>query len=215
MEPLRLFPLRTVLFPGMELSLAVFEDRYKQLVGECVETGEPFGVALIREGAEVGGPATPFDLGTIARIQSVVPVGGGRLQMESIGERRFRISELHDDRPYLTADVAFPADEAAEIAGERLEDVRSRYQQIVRLRLRAAGEYRHTVPLPRSPATLADLVGGLQLASPEQQQRLLEELNVARRLDLAAERLEEALPHVRRATASAVAARYGGTGALN
>ncbi|MEX2372401.1 MAG: LON peptidase substrate-binding domain-containing protein, partial [Dehalococcoidia bacterium] len=57
MDRLRLFPLRTVLFPGMALSLQVFEERYRVLVAECLEADEPFGVVLIREGPEVGGAA--------------------------------------------------------------------------------------------------------------------------------------------------------------
>ena len=49
-----LFPLHTVLCPGIVLPLHVFEDRYRALTRHCLETGEPFGVVLIREGREVG-----------------------------------------------------------------------------------------------------------------------------------------------------------------
>jgi hypothetical protein len=53
---LRLFPLNTVLFPGAVLNLHVFEPRYKQMISECLEGGEAFGVCLIREGDEAGDP---------------------------------------------------------------------------------------------------------------------------------------------------------------
>ena len=66
---LRLFPLRTVLFPGMPLPLHIFEDRYKLMIGECVRDEVPFGVVLIRQGAEVGGPARVYPIGTVARIK--------------------------------------------------------------------------------------------------------------------------------------------------
>ncbi|MBF6600779.1 MAG: LON peptidase substrate-binding domain-containing protein [Dehalococcoidia bacterium] len=68
---LRLFPLQTVLFPGMRLPLHIFEERYKIMVRECIDEDAPFGVVLIRSGAEVGGGAIPHDVGTTARIIQV------------------------------------------------------------------------------------------------------------------------------------------------
>lgn len=59
-----LFPLRAVLFPGATTSLHVFEPRYREMVGRCLEHEEPFGVCLILDGEEVGGPATPHRVGT-------------------------------------------------------------------------------------------------------------------------------------------------------
>ena len=54
---LPLFPLPTVLFPGMALPLHVFEERYKLMIGECIRDSRPFGVVLIKSGPEVGGDA--------------------------------------------------------------------------------------------------------------------------------------------------------------
>ena len=54
METLALFPLNTVLFPGQLLPLHVFEPRYRQMIGECIQHGQAFGVVLIRSGEEVG-----------------------------------------------------------------------------------------------------------------------------------------------------------------
>ena len=56
---LPIFPLGTVLFPGSALPLRVFEARYVDMTRECMKTGSPFGVCLIKEGAEVGSPAVP------------------------------------------------------------------------------------------------------------------------------------------------------------
>ena len=58
-EYLRLFPLNIILFPGMDLPLKIFEERYKLLIQECIEEDSPFGVVLIKDGLEVGGPARP------------------------------------------------------------------------------------------------------------------------------------------------------------
>src|SRR3712207_3854194 len=66
---LALFPLNNVvLFPGMTLPLHIFEERYKLMIGRCLEREEGFGVLLIDEGHEVGEPAEPFTVGTEARI---------------------------------------------------------------------------------------------------------------------------------------------------
>lgn len=215
MDTLRLFPLRTVLFPDMELPLVVFEDRYKQLVAECVEQGEAFGVALIKEGDEVGGEAVPYPLGTTARIRSVSPLGGARLRVTAVGERRFRVIELHHDRPYLHADVEYPVDESAEAPADLLREARERYVQVMRLRLTSTGEYRREVTTPDAPGALADLIGGLQAAPVEELQRLLETMNVRQRLDRASELLDEALSAAHRQAAAAVAERFGSTASLN
>ncbi|MEX0613350.1 MAG: LON peptidase substrate-binding domain-containing protein, partial [Pirellulales bacterium] len=60
---LRLFPLQSVLFPGMRMPLHIFEDRYKTMIRDCIEDDAPFGVLLIRVGAEVGGAAVPYGIG--------------------------------------------------------------------------------------------------------------------------------------------------------
>ena len=64
---LPLFPLGTVLFPGMQLPLQLFEPRYLQMFQDIARQDSRFGVVLIKEGVEVGEPAVPFDIGTIAR----------------------------------------------------------------------------------------------------------------------------------------------------
>src|SRR5690348_12111925 len=76
---LRLFPLNAVLFPGAVLNLHVFEPRYKQMIGECLETGEGFGVVLIREGQEAGDPSVePHQIGSLAEITEVTQLPFGR-----------------------------------------------------------------------------------------------------------------------------------------
>ncbi|MQG76143.1 MAG: peptidase S16, partial [SAR202 cluster bacterium] len=66
---LPLFPLGgTVLFPGMNLPLQIFEDRYLQMMTDISQDDSRFGVVLIKEGKEVGEPATPYDVGTIAQV---------------------------------------------------------------------------------------------------------------------------------------------------
>ena len=75
---LPLFPLNTVLFPGVSLPLQIFEERYKLMLRECMESDKRFGVSLIREGDEVGGPAVPHVVGTVAHLVQVSPIEGDR-----------------------------------------------------------------------------------------------------------------------------------------
>ena len=86
MFELPLFPLNTVLFPGMPLPLHIFEDRYKQMINNCLEEKEPFGVVLIRNGKEALGPlAQPHSIGCTARIVEVQKLSDGRMNITSVG----------------------------------------------------------------------------------------------------------------------------------
>ena len=90
---LPLFPLNTVLFPGGRLPLRIFEQRYMDMAKACLKDGSPFGVCLIREGREVGEPAIPADVGTLARITTWDMPQLGVLQVLAVGSQRFRIRE--------------------------------------------------------------------------------------------------------------------------
>ena len=85
-----LFPLRTVLYPGGPLPLRIFEARYLDMISDCMKTEKPFGVLLIKEGAETG-PANTFDVGTLARITDWYQGSDGLLGVTAIGDRRFRL----------------------------------------------------------------------------------------------------------------------------
>ena len=80
-----------MLFPGGRLPLRIFETRYMDMAKACLKDGSPFGVCLIREGTEVGNPATPREVGTLAKIASWEMPQLGVLQVTARGERRFRI----------------------------------------------------------------------------------------------------------------------------
>jgi len=114
MNDLPLFPLNTVLFPGGRLPLRIFEQRYMDMAKACLRDGSPFGVCAIREGAEVGTPATPHDVGTLAKIATWDMPQLGLLQLLALGEQRFRIVVRRVQRNGLArADV--------ELLGEELD----------------------------------------------------------------------------------------------
>jgi Lon protease-like protein len=104
---LPLFPLHAVLFPGVALPLHIFEERYRSMVGRCIAAGEPFGVVLIRDGREVGdAPVSLAQVGTTAIIRQAGRYPDGRMDIVTVGGRRFRIDALHPHRePYLVGEV--------------------------------------------------------------------------------------------------------------
>ncbi len=134
-SPLALFPLGTVLFPEMLMPLHVFEPRYRMLLRRSLEREEPFGVALIKSGVEVGGPADPHPVGTTARVVGATALPDGRSLIVCQGERRFAIESIDAERePYLVATVRYLeeddgadatvlADAAAEAFGEYLSGI--------------------------------------------------------------------------------------------
>lgn len=104
-DSIPLFPLNTVLFPDGRLSLRIFEARYVDMVRRCMRESTGFGVVLIREGVEAGGPAQTFDVGTLARIVDFDQLEQGLLGITAVGERRFRVVARHVQKDGLNTGV--------------------------------------------------------------------------------------------------------------
>jgi Lon protease-like protein len=120
-----LFPLHTVLCPGIVLPLHIFEDRYRALTRHCLDTGEPFGVVLIREGAEVGARPRTLALAGVGALVEIREAGrypDGRYDLLAAATGRFAIDAVDQGRePYLVADVTPLEDEVGDEArAERL-----------------------------------------------------------------------------------------------
>ena len=110
MTVMPMFPLSTVLLPGMPLSLRIFEERYLKLLGDLIAEENPeFGVVLIEKGPEVGGGEKRLPIGTIASVIDI-----GTLEqfygIESVGSQRFRVNAWLPDDPYPMADINFLPD---------------------------------------------------------------------------------------------------------
>ncbi|MDH4053636.1 MAG: LON peptidase substrate-binding domain-containing protein [Rubrivivax sp.] len=99
-EPLPLFPLQAVLFPGGLLGLKVFEARYLDLVSTCLRTRQPFGIVCLRRGSDAGRGAVQLEsVGTLAHIEQVDGEQAGILQMRCLGGSRFTLSGAPEQQP--------------------------------------------------------------------------------------------------------------------
>jgi len=154
------FPLNTVLFPGMILPLHIFEERYKIMINMCLEDQKPFGVVLIQEGEEVGEMATPHRVGTMAAIRSADHLEDNRLNIVTVGLSRFRIQEIVTTRTYPAARIAdYPIRVEDKIRSEQLAArVRPAFLEYVDLLEKGANLKLKINEVPEDPETLAALI---------------------------------------------------------
>ncbi len=181
---LPLFPLNTVLFPTGTLPLHVFEERYRLMVRLCLEGGSMFGVVLIKSGSEVGEPAEPHPVGTVARIEDVKRMDDGRMLLVVRGVERFAILRTVRQQPYVEADVRLLGGEPDDgpVAPDVLDAVRTAAARYVRLAMGLRGGWVREVKTPADAKALSYFVGGLLQSDPSVKQSLLEEPSTARRL---------------------------------
>jgi Lon protease-like protein len=104
---LPLFPLQVVLLPGSELPLHIFEDRYKEMIGEVIRDRLEFGVVLANEKGIVNTGCTA----TVDKVLRQYP--DGRMDILTRGRRRFEIMLLNDERSFLRGTVEFFDDDEA------------------------------------------------------------------------------------------------------
>lgn len=100
-----MFPLGSVLLPGMVLPLHVFEERYRVLVRNCLAGDRQFGVTLIERGSEVGGGDVRAMAGTMAQILQADELPDGRWAVVAVGSHRIRVQGWLPDDPYPVAEV--------------------------------------------------------------------------------------------------------------
>lgn len=196
---LPVFPLGTVLFPGLVLPLHIFEQRYRTLVRDLVATtgDDPheFGVITLRHGSEVLPDATEaepdpevtadqlYDVGCTAELRQVTELPDGRFDIVTVGRRRFRVVGLATPQPhpYLSAEVEWLPDE--EPVGENAELLAPRVLASFRTYLdllRPDSEVLDQVP--DDPTVLSHLVAATAQLTTDERQELLAAPDTATRL---------------------------------
>lgn len=105
-----MFPLSSVLFPAMPLTLRIFEERYLKLLGDLMSADTPeFGVVLVSRESDTGGNENRKAIGTVASVTEIGTTDEF-LGLESFGSRRFRVNHWLPDDPYPIADIEFLPD---------------------------------------------------------------------------------------------------------
>lgn len=131
-----LFPLNTVLFPGMPLHLHIFETRYKEMVHKCLHEKTEFGILLLHE-------TQLCQVGCTARITQILrQFENGSLDILTEGRKRFRVLDVLNRESYLEAVVEYFDDESEDIPSNLLKKVLNAYQKMIRLQTRGVGAIR-------------------------------------------------------------------------
>ncbi|MGB9740064.1 LON peptidase substrate-binding domain-containing protein [Chloroflexus sp.] len=186
-QTLPLFPLGTLLFPGSLLSLHIFEERYRLMIGRCLATQQPFGIVLLRRGHEViegrrmAIAPEPYDVGTVAVIQEHLRLEDGRYLLQVIGQQRFRIVQIVEQTPYLVAQVKLLSDHVDGQTIAAANELRTTYQRYWERVATITGAEIDVEPLPLEPVKLSYLLADRLQIDPVQKQRWLE-ANVTERL---------------------------------
>ena len=227
---LPLFPLNTVLFPGDDIPLQVFEERYALLIKDCMAGDRRFGVVLIKAGPEVGGTAETHTVGTVARIVQVTDIGEGRSFVSAHGEERFRLLSRHDDRPYPVGEVQLLEDgpqhggdperreEAGHLASEEAANgelasvaslVRSTAGDLLSLVMGMSGGWTGDPSLPHDPTALSYYVPKLLRIDLTERQQLLETATTADRLGVEALMLQARVDALKARVSARLRGRFG------
>ena len=187
-ETLPLFPLGTVLYPGLLLPLNIFEERYRELVRDLLDGPEPrrFGVIAIRKGRETGvdGISALYPIGCTATVREVAEQDDGRYHLLTVGTQRFRLASLDKSRPYLQGEVDLLEEEVGDeaAAGLAVHAVQRGFHGYVEA-LASRESVEVTVPeLPDEPLLLSYLVAASMILDLPVRQDLLAEPDAERRL---------------------------------
>ena len=187
-QKIPLFPLSTVLFPGGTIPLQIFEDRYHSMVQDCLDTDSKFGIVLIKEGQEVGGNAVPHKVGTLARITKIRKLPQNRLYLTAVGETRFNIIELIQDKAYLEGLVEIHNPPPAEdIEEQSLKEARTAAFRHLKAIVSMNGGWvkKAQTPLPTDRDQLSFFLAQLIQGSNKVRQTILEEASIKKRIEIA------------------------------
>jgi Lon protease-like protein len=201
----------------MELPLRIFEERYRVMIRELLDSGGEFGVLLIREGEEVGGGAIPHSYGTTARIEECREVEGGRFVLTARGVHRFRLVRMLPPRPYPHGEVVYLHEDDPLTPNLRLavETVRTTFPLYFRMALSLTDQWAQGLRLPDRPHDLVDFLGPWLQVEEDAKQRLLEIEPAADRVAHLAELIDDLLTRTREEVAAYRRKKFGHLGAGN
>ena len=215
---LRLFPLNTVLFPGMTIPLSIFQERYRKLITECINNEEPFGVLLLRNGLDTDEKNEDlYSIGCTARITDSLPQQDGTILISSRGEKRFRLLELTQKEPFLIGKVDYPVDEIRELPENLVSDLQEGYKQIRSFRYMIEGSFEREIMPPKKLGLLADKIASsaIGIVENEKLQSIIESFDIYNRATKANEIITPAIEAAYQEAQIAISLRFGGNERLN
>ncbi len=200
LEELPLFPLHTVLFPYAPLQLHIFEDRYKQMLADCIDFEQPFGIVLIRSGSESGTePVEPYMVGTAVRIVKYSTYDDGQMDISVQGERRIRIRRIDESKPYLVGFVE-PVVEMELEDTPRTDALTMRVRESFEMLIEGTfsrSEFNVQVRLPDDPTILSFAIAHFLPLENIEKQRLLETTDTLERLTQLRQLIERQIVHAK------------------
>ena len=195
---LALFPLDVVLFPGTPLPLHIFEPRYKEMIGECLEQKTVFGVIRAQETGLA-------DIGCTAEILAVTKThDDGRMDIVAQGRERFELLEVNQERSFLRGKILYVADETEKPTPAERDHAIELHRQIL-----ALANAQQDLPEGEEPPLSYQLAGSLPL-DLDFKQKLLGLRSEAQRIQTVIEYFEGILPNLRRAVV--IQKKAGGNG---
>jgi Lon protease-like protein len=195
---LALFPLDVVLFPGTPLPLHIFEPRYKEMIGECLEQKKLFGVIRAQD-------TTLADVGCTAEILAVTKTyDDGRMDIVAQGRDRFELLQVNQERTFLRGQILYVADEPEKPTSQERDHAIELHRQIL-----ALANAQQDLPEGEEPPLSYHLAGSLPL-DLDFKQKLLGLRSEARRIQTVIEYFEGILPSLRRAVV--IRRKAGGNG---
>ena len=170
---LPLFPLQTVLYPGLPIPLHVFEDRYRRMFKRVLDGDRWFGVVAIVKGRDVDAGVTYHPVGCMAEVAEVDRHADGRLDVVARGRRRFEIDGVAQAAPYIVAEVRELPETTGEGAEQRTVTAGRLFTRYVTTLLSMANEPAEPVDVPDDPVAASYLVAaGLQVDLADKQRLL-------------------------------------------
>ncbi|MEZ7851393.1 MAG: LON peptidase substrate-binding domain-containing protein [Candidatus Nanopelagicales bacterium] len=189
-----LFPLNTILVPGLVLPLHIFEPRYRLMVQELLEIPDEeereFGVVAIRDGHDVStlGIDALHPIGISAVMREVTPSEGGRYDIVTTGARRFTVKALDTSSPLLSADVEWLPEPVPAESAELSLLTESTLSEFAAYRAALSGELNSNVSifeeLPKDPVVVGYLLTAAILLPTDERQALLGAETAESRLEL-------------------------------
>jgi uncharacterized protein len=176
---LPLFPLGTVLYPGMILPLHIFEDRYRQLVRDLLDEPEPrqFGVIAIREGREtdIDGVTSLYDIGCIAELRDAEEHEDGRYSVVTVGTQRFRLRQLDHTAAYFRGEIEPLAEVIPDLAAAVLaaQAAKAGFRVYLDALVQQGGATVRIEEIPDEPVLLSYLIAAAMIVDLPDHQQLL------------------------------------------